>query len=184
MRNFISLFKCSLGILVVSTVFSSCYTYRIYPKEHRNYVYTGERKKAYVQNPELKEFQTFQAANIFQLTSDSTDATAVQIKLYPVGRSFVCGQAILASLITLGQLPVVFPDRYFFSFDEIQSGTITHHRFKLQVATRYWFWDMFAFRKRFKQKVGQSLLANYHTANSTSCTDCRQTATIISSGPH
>jgi hypothetical protein len=185
MRNpFYLLWKYALGVLVISIVFPSCYTYKIYPKEHRNYVYTGERQRAYVQNPEAKAFRVFQAANIFQLTSDSTDTSALQIKLYPVRRGMVCGQAIVASMITLGQLPVYLPDRYYFNFDEIKLGTIIHRQFDLQIATRYWFWDMFTFKKHFQQKAGQSLLAKYYTVNNPSCTDCQQTAALPPSTSH
>lgn len=179
MQHVFPRWKFAFVLLAVSIAFSSCYTYRIFPKEHRSYVYTGERKTAYVKNPGLvKEFTIFQAANIFNLISDSTDTNAVRIELLPVKRGMVCGQGIIASAITLGQVPVFLPDRYYYSFNETEStGTFTHHEYELQIATRYWFWDMFAFKKNFKKKAGQALLANYHTQK-TVCSNCQNTSFI------
>lgn len=143
---------------------SSCHTYKIFPKEYRDFTYSGEKKKAVVINPELStEFKILKKAGIFQLTSDSLDDSAIKIKLYPLKRNFACGEPLLGSLITLGQVPVLIPDRYYYKFDEINDTAIIQKNFELQIATQYWFWDMFAFRKDFNQKAGQTLLAKYYS---------------------
>jgi hypothetical protein len=152
------------SIILLLTLLSSCYSYKIFPKEHQTFTYTGEKEKAFVLNPELsKEFQIFKKAGIFDITNDSLDNSAIRIRLYPIRRDYpVCGQPIIGWAITLGQLPVLFPDRYQFSFDEIHQADTIHQEFELKIARRYWFWDMFTFKKKFKQKAGQTLLASYY----------------------
>jgi hypothetical protein len=160
--------KAFIMKIVLSTIFSafllsSCYSYKIFPKEYRSFTYTGERKEAFILNPGLtKEFQILKKAGIFKIVSDTLNEPVVKIKLHPLQRSFVCGQPVTASLFTLGQFPVLLPDRYQYEFDEIQpSDTIKRH-YELKIATRFWFWDMFAVKKNFKRKAGQSLLAEYY----------------------
>ncbi|HTQ64064.1 MAG TPA: hypothetical protein VMI12_04665 [Puia sp.] len=77
-------------------------------------------------------------------------------------RNIACGEPALGSLITLGQVPVLLPDKYQYRFDEISNTVIVHKQQELEVATRYWFWDMFVFNKNFNKKAGQTLLAGYY----------------------
>lgn len=149
--------------ITLASTFSSCYSYKIFPKEYRTYQYRGEKKKAFIINPGLtKEDKIFRKAGIFNLVDDTLDNSTIKIKLHPVQTKFVCGEPILASLFTLGQFPVLLPDTYQYEFDEIQKTDTIHKQLTLQIATRYWFWDMFAFRKKFDQKAGQTLLAKYY----------------------
>ena len=149
--------------IFLTTLLSSCYSYKIFPKEHRTFRYTGERKKAVILNPELvKEFEIFQRTGIFEITNDSLDDSAVKIRLRPMQKSFVCGQAGVVFLGSLGHLPVLLPDRYLYSFEEIENAATVQRQFELKIATRYWFWDLFAFRKGFTKKAGQTLLAEYY----------------------
>ena len=152
-------------VLILSVTFlSSCYSYKIFPKEYRHFTYDGEKKIAFIVNPELsKETRILKKSGIFKLTDDSSDVSAVKIKLQPFERSFVCGEPILGSLITLGQVPVLLPDRYQYRFTEISGTDTTQKQFELKISTRYWFWDLFAFNKKFKQKAGQTLLAEYYS---------------------
>jgi hypothetical protein len=143
---------------------TSCYSYKVFPKEYRNFEYSGDKRVAFVTNPELKkENRILQQSGIFVLTSDSLTQNCLQIKLHRLDRNFVCGQPILASAFTLGQLPVYFPDRYYYQFDVIDKGETTLKKFDLLVATRYWFWDLFLFDKNFPKKAGKALLANYYS---------------------
>ena len=64
-------------------------------------------------------------------------------------------------MITLGQFPVHLPDRYFYSFDEIEEGQITERKLELKIAQRVWFWDMFSFNKKFEEKAGKAVLGEY-----------------------
>lgn len=153
-----------LFTIFIAILFSSCYSYKIFPREDRSFSYSGQKKKAFVINPELsKEFHILKRSGIFQLTNDSLDNSAIKIKLYPFQKNFACGEPILGTLVTLGQLPVLLPDRYYYKFDEIQKSDSIQKQFELDIATRFWFWDMFAFNKRFNQKAGQTLLARYYT---------------------
>lgn len=156
-------------ILFVSAGFTSCFSYKIFPKEYRDFTYNGERQTAFITNPELKkEKEILTQSGIFILTDDSLDNHSVKIKLHRLKRDFTCGQPILASAITLGQFPVYFPDRYQYQFDEIHSSDTTTKKFELLIAQRTWFWDMFVIHKRLKQKAGKALLANYYTPNASS----------------
>ena len=149
--------KLFLLTISLAVLLSSCYSYRIFPKEYRNFTYTGEKKDAFILNPELtKELQ------IFKLVTDTLNKTVVKIKLYPLQRNFVCGQPIVGSFITLGQIPVLLPDKYHYRFDEVQSTDTIPRYYELKIATRYWFWDMFAVKKNFNRKAGQTLLAEYY----------------------
>lgn len=155
--------KLFLLTIYLAVLLSSCYSYRIFPKEYRNFTYTGEIKEAFILNPELtKELQIFKQAGIFKLVTDTLNKTVVKIKLYPLQRNFVCGQPIVGSFITLGQIPVLLPDKYQYRFDEVQATDTIPRQYELKIATRYWFWDMFAVKKKFNRKAGQTLLAEYY----------------------
>ena len=150
-------------LIVTPVMLSSCYSYHLFPREYRDFEYNGEKKTAFVVNPELKkEYKILKASGIFILTSDSLDQNCLKIKLNPVRRNFVCGQPIIASAFTLGQFPVYFPDIYLYGFEELNNNGTISRDFKLEVSQRVWFWDMFAFNKKFKQKAGKALLCNYY----------------------
>src|SRR6478752_6993423 len=84
-------------------VISSCWAYRIYPKEDRNFVLTGEKKEAFIVNSELKrECKILKASGVYKFVSDSNIAGVTKIKLYPIHQNLVCGQPILLNWITLG----------------------------------------------------------------------------------
>jgi hypothetical protein len=149
--------------MLTSVLLSSCYSYKIFPKEYRRFTYTGEKKQAFIVNPELsKEFKILKRAGIFNITTDTSDNAVVKIKLYAIQRNLVCGQPVTASLITLGQLPVLLPDKYQYTFEEIRRTDTIQKQYELKIATRFWFWDMFALKKNFNQKAGQTLLAAYY----------------------
>jgi len=135
--------------------------------ESRHFTYDGPRKKAFITNPELKkECSILLKSNIFDVTTDSLDGSAVKVRLQPMQRQLACGQPILLSAFTLGQLPVLLTDRYFYSFEEVQQEQVEAKKFELHVAKQYWFWDMFVFKKNFKGKAGKALSAQYYQEQS------------------
>lgn len=172
--------RLTIFLTLLAILFSSCYSYKIFPEEYRSFSYNGEKKKAFVLNPGLsKEFRILQKAGIFQLTTDSLDTSVTRIKLYSLEKHFACGEPVLLSWFTLGQVPVFFPDRYDYTFDEIQRTDTIQKAFELRVAMRYWFWDIFRFHKKFQQKAGQTLLANYYNNSPTlHSTNRESTATL------
>ncbi|HEY9177259.1 MAG TPA: hypothetical protein VIN07_06190 [Flavipsychrobacter sp.] len=148
-----------LSLIAVS--FSSCYTYKVYPEEYRRLENIGAKPKAYVINDTLdKELNILVSSGIFTIIKDSTEAD-LQIHIYPLEQNMVCGQGLTASMITLGQLPVFLPDRYFYRFDEIGHNGKTHRKIELKIAQRVWFWDVFVFNKRFEENAGKALLGGY-----------------------
>ena len=147
--------------------FSSCYTYKIFPKEYRDFRYTGEKGKAFILNPKLiKEYNILKESGIYIFTNDSSADSTIKIKLLPIHNRIVCGEGILASWITLGQVPVLFPDRYQYAFNIIQKTDTIQMKFELQIATRIWFWDIFSFNKKFDRKAGQALMCEYYNGKS------------------
>ncbi|WP_282042915.1 hypothetical protein [Winogradskyella flava] len=148
-----------LGILTICCC--SCYSYKVYPKTYRKIENNNPKRNAYIINDSLKkELKIFSNSNIFQIVKDSNYAD-VAVKLYPIEKSFVCGQPLTISMLTIGQLPVMLPDQYLFRFDEIQNGTITERTIDLKIAQRIWFWDLFVFNKNFEEKAGKALLGEY-----------------------
>ncbi|MGC4038075.1 MAG: hypothetical protein QM764_19090 [Chitinophagaceae bacterium] len=160
--------KKIIPALFVIIGFSSCYSYKIFPAEYRQYQYSGEKKKAFVINPELKkEYAIVSQSGIFTLIADSTDESAVKIKLQKMDRRFTCGEPAIASMITLGQIPVLFPDRYEYQFDEITATGTVNRKFELLIAQRLWFWDVFKLKKHFTEKAGKALMGNYYNPSHT-----------------
>ena len=158
-----STMKAILLTIISAILLSSCYSYKIFPKEHRNFTYAGEKKEAFILNPELsKEFQILKKAGIFKIVTDTLNNSVVKIKLHPLQKHLACGQPAIVSLFTFGQLPVILPDRYQYACDEVQSTDTIQRSFELKIATRFWFWDMFAVKKNFTEKAGQTLLAEYY----------------------
>lgn len=151
-----------LFLFLLVVCITSCYSYKIFPIEDRSFVYTGKRQLAFILNPELKnEKKILEQSGIFEFTDDSLNEQCLKIKLHAIKRGFSCGQPIVASFITLGQMPVYFPDRYQYKFEEINKSDSSLKYFELHTAQRFWFWDMFTFKKKFDEKAGKALLANY-----------------------
>lgn len=151
-----------LGLLAV--LCSSCYSYKVYPKEYRKLENDNPKRSAYVMNNTLKkELEILTSSELFEVISDSTKAD-LKVKLYPIEQSFVCGQPLTISMLTVGQLPVILPDRYLYKFDEIENGKITERKLELKIAQRVWFWDMFAFNKKFEKKAGKAVLGEYQAS--------------------
>jgi hypothetical protein len=114
-------------------------------------------------NPELtKEYAILKQSGIFRIINDTLNDNVIKVKLEPLSRRFVCGNPIIGSVFTLGQLPVYLPDTYTYRFQEICSHDTISRNYNLQLAQRFWFWDMFSFKKNFNGKAGQALLVSYY----------------------
>jgi hypothetical protein len=149
--------------MLISIILSSCYTYKIFPKEYRSFSYTGPKKRANIINPELsKEYEIIKLSGIFELTNDSMDNTVLKIWLHPIKKPFTDNGAIVLTFMTLGQIPTLFGDRYYYDFDDIQNEDTIHKKLELDIAYHVLFWDIFVFHKNFNKKAGQTLLANYY----------------------
>ncbi|WP_131494651.1 hypothetical protein [Flavobacterium aquatile] len=156
MKNILLIFMFLLAALC-----SSCYCYKIYPKEYRKLENKNPKRSAYIVDKSLKkELKILSKSELFVIVEDSTKAD-LKIKLYPLEKSFACGQPLMVSMLTIGQLPVILPDRYSYHFDEIENGKITERKMELRIAQRIWFWDMFSFSKRFEKKAGKAVLGEY-----------------------
>jgi hypothetical protein len=159
--------KCLVVSCFLLFIFSSCYTYRIYPREDRSFTPPAVAKKARLINPELKkEAEIIRRSGIFDF-SDSSHDNSVAVYLKPMQKRFVCGIGAIPYLYTVGQLPALLPDNYDFRFDEINGTDTIRYHYNLQVATHYWFWDMFVFNKRFEEKAARTLGARHYKAAKT-----------------
>jgi hypothetical protein len=150
-----------IALVFFSVLCSSCYSYKIFPKEFRELENHNQKPIVYILNDSLKkEYAILKSSELFEIISDSTKAH-IKIKLHPIERAFVCGQPIVVSMMTIGQLPVYLPDRYFYRFDEIENGKTLERKLELKITKRIWFWDMFAFNKKFEEKAGKAVLGQY-----------------------
>lgn len=148
-----------LGFL--ATICSSCYSYKVFPKEYRKLENDIPKRTAYIENDSLKKERNILASSeLFEITFDSTKAD-LKVILYPIEQNVVCGQPLTVSMLTVGQLPVYLPDTYFYRFDEIENRKVTEQKLELKIAKRVWFWDMFVFNKKFEQKAGKAVLGEY-----------------------
>ncbi|TDP59458.1 hypothetical protein [Flavobacterium dankookense] len=152
-----------LLVVLLATLCSSCYSYKIYPKQYRKLENKQPKRSAYIENDTLKkELKILAYSELFEIVSDSTTAD-LKIKLYPLEKSLVCGQPLTASMLTIGQLPVYLKDQYTYRFDEKENGKVTERKLELKIAQRVWFWDMFTFDKNFEKKSGKAVLGEYQT---------------------
>ncbi len=159
-----------LGLIAVLN--SSCYTYKIYPKEYRKLQNLKDKKNVYLINDyNKKEAEILKHSDIFNITTDSTKAD-LKIKLYPLKNVYYtednytvfgwnAGGDLSFGLITLGQLPIFYDETLLFQYDEIKQDIIIKRNFELRITRRIWFWDMFGLNKRFEEKVGKALLGSY-----------------------
>jgi hypothetical protein len=153
-----------ITILISAICCCSCYSYRI-PKEYRKLENHNSKRSAYVTNKSLKkEFRILANSQLFTIVDDSVNAD-LKIRLYPIKRHTGCGQAGVISMLTIGQMPVVYQDFYSYHFDEIEKEKITERKLGFGITQRVWFWDMFSFNKRFEEKAGKVVLGTYKTAN-------------------
>lgn len=152
---------------------NSCYSYRLFPKEFRKIENKEVPLKAYIINNTFKEeLVILKSSTLFKIVEDSIESD-LKIKLYALEKNgfndsdsytifgWNAGGDLGLGLITLGQLPVLFDERYRFKFDEIKQDTIIENNFELKITQRFWFWDMFDFNKRFDEKAGKALLGSY-----------------------
>ncbi|WP_166962233.1 hypothetical protein [Yeosuana marina] len=151
-----------ITIIISLLLLSSCYSYRIFPKEFRKTKTNLDTKpKAFVINKELeREYKILQESNIYDIVEDSINQ--LKVKLYPFEQiRKVDGQPIIITFLTLGQVPVNFYDAYSFKFDEIIKNETIENKFELQIAQRVWLWDIFKFNKDFEGKAGKALRGSY-----------------------
>lgn len=153
--------RLALPIILISLL-SSCYTYKVYPKAYRSLDMPSHPIKVYVENPSLKkEYKILRTSGLFEFT-DLNNAN-ITIHLDSLERFYVCGQPLIVSAMTLGQLPIHMPDRYIFRFEERKGNQVIEHTLELQVAKRIWYWDLFNPDKSFDSKAGTALLGAYHS---------------------
>ena len=143
----------------------SCYTYKVFPSEYRKLENHEVKPVVFVINDSLeKEFEILKHSQIFEITGDSLKSD-FKVKLHQIEQSWVCGQPLTFSMMTIGQLPVYLPDRYFFKFDEIRGDMVIKRTVELKIAKKVWFWNMLVFNKRFEEKAGKALLGDYLNKN-------------------
>src|SRR5215475_4495046 len=78
-------------ILFVCAIFTSCYSYKIFPGQYRGFTYSGEKRTAYIVNPELKkEHEILKQSGIFEFTDDRSNNATIRIRLHPLKKHWAC----------------------------------------------------------------------------------------------
>ncbi len=152
-------------IICVSLSFVSCYSYVVFPREHRELAPPSVRTDALVVNPTLDfEMQVLQKSRVFNIVSDPS--TPRRIRLYRLETRKAGGNSISPGLeLTLGLIPMYAPDRYIFEFDELTPTDSIHRVYELKVARRVSIYDFFIPKGDLGERLSLSLRGEY--ANST-----------------
>ncbi len=150
-------------IIFCFTLLNSCFpAYKIYPEHHRNFKTVKYPSPVFVINKDSfqDEYVISKHSEIFNFTDDSL--SKLKIKLYPLEKNIIpCGNPIVGSMLTLGQLPSEFPDKYKYSFDLINNDVAKSEDIELEVHQHLWFWNLFSNKKNFKKQIGIALRAKY-----------------------
>jgi hypothetical protein len=151
-------------LLILFVVLISCKVYHFHPNQQRDISQHEPARKAFVVNRELvKEFAILKSSGIFLFVDDSVSTDVIKVNLSPLHKTLACGNGAFITLLTVGQVPVKYPDRYLFTFTEILDNVETEKSFELNVATSVWFWNVFSSHKNFQKETGLALSADYYS---------------------
>lgn len=119
-----------------------CTSYRFIQLSEVNGPKVESPVKAVILNPELREeSQILERSRLYNLTSDPTTPTKIQLK--PLGRMPSCGNPLLGTILTFGLLPGRVGDRYEFTFTEKSDGREIDRKAHMLVEMRTWILDLF-----------------------------------------
>ncbi len=152
------------GLLATIILLSSCFNYKVFAvKDRIASDPAAVLKKAFIVNrDQSREAEILLHANMYQITQDSLDQQTIRLCLSPLTvKHRDDGPGIIISVLTLGQVPVLYRDVYSFSFTETKSGSSESKTFDLHVGKQYWFWNVFVFKKQFNRKAGLALSNAY-----------------------
>jgi len=155
--------KNGILLFLLTTLLQSCISaYKIYPVTDRKLKDIPEKDVVFISNKDSfpKAYKVLKHANIYTFTNDSLNTN--QIKLHKLEKTtWFCGQPMLGSMITFGQLPVQFPDKYRYTFDIMKRGRTETHSYDIEVHQSLWFWNIFSNKKNFKKQIGIAVAAKY-----------------------
>lgn len=159
-----SFLKKTIVIALLPLILGSCYSYR----QIRQRDYTTARHNdqdaakltVYVINSgELPyEYSILNKAGLYTFTSDSLCDQKIQ--LLPLNRYpfFTCMTATFpAMVLTLGQLPIRFEEKYAFHYNLMSDSITTEKEYELGIDKRVWFWDVFTFNKSKRNALAKNL---------------------------
>jgi len=149
-------------VLMLALVTPGCFSYRVFPKQYRDFKVPAATKTVYIDNPRLKrELSILKGSGIYNITDDSTCTS--RIKLHRMEERIACGNGFAIWALFLGQFPMSLPDNRTYSFEEIVQSDTTAIKVDLLIVQRYWFWDIFSRKKDFNKEAGKALAANYYS---------------------
>ncbi|MCF7568134.1 hypothetical protein L3X37_07130 [Sabulilitoribacter arenilitoris] len=126
---------------ILAMLLSSCYSYRVQPKEFRKLENTNTQPKAYIINRTLeKEVEILKSSELFIIVEDSLHAD-LNIKLYPINKYRRGGDGTICSItifLTIMQLPCFNSSSYKFKFDEIYKENIKKNNIELFITKPLW----------------------------------------------
>lgn len=96
----------------------------------------------FVSNKDLTfEYSIFKQSGLFTESDKSDDAITVQ--LYPIERSFICGNPLIGSMLFLGTIPVYLSNDATYSFSTSNKVKTEKFYFTLHSYSRFSIWEWF-----------------------------------------
>lgn len=139
-----------------------CTSYHVFPREYRESPVPKTHKKAFVENPELKqELEILQDSEVYILADSNSAGVTVRLDTMKVYLDDINGGALIGFLLTLGLGPLYTADRYKYGFVErnTRTGEVEKYTFELKVAQRTWLLNVFQDAESKESKLGEALRA-------------------------
>jgi hypothetical protein len=152
-------------IALLPLILGSCYSYRQLRQQYPATVRCNDQGAASptvyaINSKELPyEYGILKKSGLFTFTSDSLCDQKIHlfpIEEYPLG-SLAKTEALPAMVLTLGQLPMRFEQKYAFYYYLMSDSITVKKEYKLSIDKRVWFWDMFTFNRSRRNALAKSL---------------------------
>ncbi len=118
----------------------------------------GERPVAYITNPELaQERAILEASRLYRLSRDA--GAPNKITLAPLSVRGRCGNPLLASVFTLGLLPVVMRDSYTFGYTVEGPAGKQVFEHTVEMDFHYSLWELFFLFASDDRQLGRGVRA-------------------------
>jgi hypothetical protein len=124
--------------------------------------FDGGAVPVYVTNPEMApEYRILQLSGIYNLSSNPESAR--RITLHKMTRLPACGNPMIASAFTLGIVPVVLPNPWYFGYEVEESGGVELVQHHLSLRERFSIWEWLLKWKSEKRAYAQAVAASVPT---------------------
>ena len=130
-----------IPVLVLVALFSGCTsTLHVAGKRSELHQFDGGPIPVYVTNPEMSpEYQILKGSGIYRLATGPEGAR--RLTLRKMNHLFVCGNPLIATVFTLGLIPVKLPAPWFFEYDLETNGRSEEIKHLLSLYGRFSVWE-------------------------------------------